>query len=175
MTQVKSKRGRKKWIKTDGHACPNTECAYYGIRNQQIHALIGYGHYGKCERIQNLFCQACETKVTKRWGTPMYRLKTASKQVAAVLTALAEGLDLSAAVRVFGHGEGAMRCWLTRAGEHSRRLHDEYLRDLRLGRVQLDELMVQIKGRGRDVWLWVAMDATTKLMPVLHLGPRNKR
>ena len=117
-SQVKSKRGRKKWIKTDGHACPNTECAYYGIRNQQIHALIGYGHHGKCEQIQNFFCQACKTKVTERWETPMYRLKTATKRVAAILTALAEKLDtfarlrasLSAAVCVYGHGEGTMRC-----------------------------------------------------------------
>jgi IS1 family transposase len=67
-----------------------------------------------------------------------------------------------------------MRCWLTRSGEHSRRLHEEYLRGLRLGHVQLDELMVQIKGKGRDVWLWVAMDATTKLIPVLKLGPRKQ-
>jgi transposase-like protein len=135
---VKSPRGRKKRIKTDGYACRNRACVYCGIRNPKIHALIGYGHQGKSERIQNLFCQACETKVTKRWGTPTYRLKTTSKQVAMVLTALAEGLDtfatlnasLSAVVRVFGHGEGTMRCWLMRSGDHSRRLHDEHLRGL---------------------------------------------
>jgi transposase-like protein len=136
-SQVKSPRGRKKRVKTDGHACPNGECGYYGIRNSKIHALIGYGHHGKGERIQDFFCQACQKKVTSRWGTIMYRLKTTTKRVSEVMTALAEGLDLSAAVRVFGHGEGTMRCWLTRSGEHSRRLHDEQLRGLRLGHAQL--------------------------------------
>jgi len=40
--------------------------------------------------------------------------------------------------------------------------------------VQLDELVVEIKGRGRDIWLWVALEAKTKLIPVLQLGPRKQ-
>jgi hypothetical protein len=140
---MKSRRGRKKQIVTEGHACRNPECAYRGIRNQSLHALIGYGSHGKCERMQDLFCQACKKKVTERWETDetkfrMYRLKTASKRVAEVLTALAKGLDLSAAVRVFGHGEGTMRCWLARAGEHGERLHERYFRDLWLEQVQVE-------------------------------------
>jgi len=34
--------------------------------------------------------------------------------------------------------------------------------------------MVAMKGRGRDLWLWVALEAKTKLMPVLQLGPRKQ-
>ena len=178
-SEMKSRRGRKKQIVTEGHACRNPECACRGIRNQSLHAPIGYGSHGKCERMQDLFCQACKKKVTERWETDetkfrMYRLKTASKRVAEVLTALAKGLDLSAAVRVFGHGEGTMRCWLARAGEHGERLHEHYFRDLWLGHVQLDELVVQIQGKGRDLWVWVALEAETKLMPVLQLGPRKQ-
>ncbi len=173
-SEVKNQRGRKKQIVSEGHACRNRDCAYRGIRNENLHALIGYGSHGKCERIQDFYCQACGKKVTSRWETPMYQLKTASKHVAQVLTALAEGVDLSAGVRVFGHGEGTMRCWLARAGEHGERLHERYFRDLWLGHVQLDELVVQIRGKGRDLWLWVALEAESKLMPVLQLGPRTQ-
>jgi IS1 family transposase/transposase-like protein len=173
-SELKSRRGRKKQVVTEGHACRNPECAYRGIRNQNLHALIGYGSHGKCERIQDFYCQACGKKVTSRWETPMYRLKTATRRVAEVLTALAEGLDLSAAVRVFGHGEGTMRCWLARASEHGERMHERHFRDLWLRHVQLDELVVQIRGKGRDLWLWVALEAETKLMPVLQLGPRTQ-
>ncbi len=145
-SEVKSTRGHKKEIVTEGHACRNPECAYRGIRNQDLHALIGYGSHGKCERIPDFYCQACGKKVTSRWETPMYRLKTASRRVAEVLTALAEGLDtfaalsagLSAAVRVFGHGEGTMRCWLARAGEHGECLHGCYFRDLWLEHVHVE-------------------------------------
>ncbi len=173
-SEVKSRRGRKKQIMTEGHACRNRECVYRGIRNQNLHALIGYGSHGKCERIPDFYCQACGKKVTSRWETPMYRLKTASRRVAEVLTALAEGVDLSAAVRVFGHGEGTMRCWLARAGAHGERLHERLFRNLWLEHVQLDELVVQIRGKGREMWLWVALEAETKLMPVLQLGPRTQ-
>ncbi len=49
-SEVKSRRGRKKQIMTEGHACRNRECVYRGIRNQNLHALIGYGSHGKCMR-----------------------------------------------------------------------------------------------------------------------------
>jgi hypothetical protein len=39
----------------------------------------------------------------------LYRLKTPSRRVGEVLCTLAEGLSISAAVRVFGHGEFTIR------------------------------------------------------------------
>jgi len=54
-----------------------------------------------------------------RRHTPLYRLKTPSQQVSMVLSALAEGLDPSAAERVFGYRQATIITWLTRAGEHA--------------------------------------------------------
>jgi len=53
---------------------------------------------------------------SSRRDTPLYRLKTASQRVRGVLIALAEGRDVSAAVRVFGekarhHHEVACAGW----------------------------------------------------------------
>lgn len=53
---VRSRRGRKKRIDTEGHACWNPGCDYYGITDARVHALVGYGHHGKKDRIQDLFC-----------------------------------------------------------------------------------------------------------------------
>ena len=99
---VKSRRGAPKRINTEGFACPNRECPYFGITDAHIHALVGDGKHGHVERIQTFRCQACHTTFSARRHTPLYRLKTPSRQVAMVLTALAEGLDPSAAERVFG-------------------------------------------------------------------------
>ena len=44
--EVKSRRGRKKRIDTEGHACWNKDCDYYGVTDARIHALVGYGHHG---------------------------------------------------------------------------------------------------------------------------------
>jgi transposase-like protein len=65
--------------------------------------LFGDGKHGQAERIQTFRCQSCHGTFSARRDTPLYRLKTPSQQVAMVLTVLAEGLDPSAAERVFGY------------------------------------------------------------------------
>ncbi len=172
--ELKSRRGAPRRIATEGFACPNHACLYHGITDAQVHALVGDGTHGKAERIQTFRCQACGTTFTARRHTPLYRLKTASTRVAEVLSAVAEGLSVAAAVRVFGHSEGTITTWLTRAGEHSATLHDRWLRHLHLAHLQLDELRTRLRDRAHVLWLWVALDPLTKLIPVLHLGDRTQ-
>lgn len=114
-SEVKSRRGAPKRINTGGFACPNLHCLYFGITDAHIHALVGDGTHGHAERIQTFRCQACRTTFSARRNTPLYRLKTPSSSVALVLSALAEGLDPSAAERVFGFRHATITTWLSRA------------------------------------------------------------
>jgi transposase-like protein len=109
-----------------------------------------------------------------RRDTPLYRLKTPSQQVAMVLSALAEGLDPSAAERVFGSRQATITTWLTRAGEHAQRLHEHSFCHLHLPHIQLDELRTRLRCATQVLWLWLAMDPCTKILPVLSLGPRTQ-
>jgi len=109
-----------------------------------------------------------------RRHTALYRLKTPAPRVAEVLTALAEGLSVAAAGRVFGHAEGTITTWLTRAGSHSAGLHSQLFRNLALLHVQLDELRTTLRNRGQEVWLWLALDARTKIIAAVELGPRTQ-
>jgi transposase-like protein/IS1 family transposase len=172
--ELKSRRGRRKRILTEGFCCPEPSCPYYRITDAQVHALVGDGCHGTCERIQTFRCQACATTFSARRDTPLYRLKTPAGRVGEVLTALAEGLDVAAATRVFGYDHATITRWLTRAGAHSARLHERWLRHLRLPHVQLDELRTRVRRQAQALWLWVAIDPCTKLMPVVHLGPRSQ-
>jgi IS1 family transposase len=172
--EVKSRRGAPKRIDTAGFACPNRACAYYRITDAQVHALVGDGTHGRCERIQTLRCQACGATFSSRRDTPLYQLKTASQRVGEVLTALAEGLDVAAAVRVFGHRHATIMTWLTRAGQHSATLHDRVFRNLHLAHIQLDELRTRLRSWACPLWLWVAFDPLSKLIPVLYLGARSQ-
>jgi IS1 family transposase len=172
--EFKSRRGAPKRISTDGFACPTHACVYHAITDAQVHALVGDGTHGKQERIQTFRCQACGTTFTSRRHTPLYRLKTPSMRIAEVLGALAEGLSVAAAVRVFGHSEGTIATWLTRAGEHSATLHDRWFRILTLPHLQLDELRTRLRERTHVLWLWVVLDPLTKLIPVLQLGTRTQ-
>jgi IS1 family transposase len=171
--EVRSPRGPKKRSVTEGFACDNPKCAYYGITDQTVHALIAYGGHGKHERIQDLYCQACERKFTVRRHTVLYRLKTPSARVAEALTFLAEGVDVSVLERTWGIGEGTLRTWLTRAGLHAVKLHDHFFQQLKLQHVQLDELWANVRQKSHEVWVWTSMEVTTKIIPVIRLGPRT--
>jgi hypothetical protein len=161
-------------VNTAGFACPNRSCAYFGITDAQIHALVGDGMHGQAERIQTFRCQACHTTFTARRHTPLYRLKTPSQQIAVVLSALAEGLDPSAAERVFGYRQATITTWLTRAGRHAESLHERCFRNLHIPHLQLDELRTRLRSATQILWLWLAIDPLTKSVPVLELGPRTQ-
>ena len=172
--EVKSRRGAPKRVNTDGYACPNLKCPYFGITDNQIHALVGDGRHGRAERIQTFRCQACRTTFSARRYTPLYRLKTPSHQIAVVLSALAEGLDASAAERVFDYRQATITTWLTRAGQHAQTLHQRFFTNLRLPHIQLDELRTRLRCASQVLWLWLAIDPLTKILPVLQLGPRTQ-
>jgi transposase-like protein len=172
--EVKSRRGAPKRVNTEGFACPNRKCLYSGITDAHVHALVGDGTHGHAERIQTFRCQACHTTFSARRDTPLYRLKTPSHQVAMVLTALAEGLDPSAAERVFGYRQATITTWLSRAGEHAQTLHEHFFCNLQLPHLQLDELRTRLRSATQVLWLWLAIDPCTKILPVLHLGLRTQ-
>ncbi|HEX9134636.1 MAG TPA: hypothetical protein VF844_20285 [Ktedonobacteraceae bacterium] len=172
--EMKSRRGAPKRVNTDGYACPNPQCLYFGITDDQIHALVGDGKHGRAERIQTFRCQACRTTFSARRHTPLYRLKTPSQQIAVVLSALAEGLDPSAAERVFGYRQATITTWLTRAGGHAEIFHQRSFHTLWLPHLQLDELRTRLRSHKQVLWLWLAIDPLTKILPVLSLGPRTQ-
>jgi hypothetical protein len=82
--EVKSRRGAPKRIPTEGFACPNQQCPYFGITDAHIHALVGDGKHGRTEQIQTFRGPACRTTFTARRNTPLYRLKTPSHHIAMV-------------------------------------------------------------------------------------------
>src|SRR5256886_5090279 len=136
--------------------------------------LFGDGKHGQTECIQTFRCQACYSTFSARRNTPLYRLRTSSHQVAVVLSALAEGLDPSAAERVFGFRQATITTWLCRAGEHAQTLHEQFFCHLWLPHLQLDELRTRLRCAKQVLWLWLAIDPLTKILPVLQLGPRTQ-
>jgi transposase-like protein len=106
----------------------------------------------------------------------LYRLKTPSQQVAVVLTVLAEELDPSEARRVFGYRHATITTRTARAGEHAQALHERSAsRNLWLPHLQVDELRTRLRSYQQVLWLWLAIDPCTKILPVLHLGPRTQK
>jgi hypothetical protein len=78
-SEVKSRRGAPKRIDTEGFACPNRQCSYFGKTDARVHALVGDGKHGRAEQIQTFRCQACRATFSARRDTPLYRLKTPAR------------------------------------------------------------------------------------------------
>lgn len=169
----KSARGRPKTICTAGYACPQPTCDYFGNTDCTYHALVGDGQRG-ADGIQWLKCQACGKRFSSRQGTALYRLRTPAAHVALVLLAVNLGLTIADTQLLFGHSEVTIRLWLTRAGQHAEQVQVHFFRNLTLGHLQLDELFTTLRDKAHDLWVWVAFDPATKLIPALQLGPRTQ-
>ena len=116
-SQVKSTRGRKKTLDTNGFCCFNPFCTYFAITDATIHALVGNGKPGQ-NKIQNWKCQACGKARTCRYGTPLYRLKTPLHLITQVMTAMGEGVGIAATSRIFNISHQTITRWLERCGRH---------------------------------------------------------
>jgi IS1 family transposase len=100
-------------------------------------------------------------------------LKTPSWRVQEVVTALGEGVDQAAAVRIFGHHPTTIARWLRRAGQLDLPLHKRFFQNFVSSYIQLDELKTKTRRMG-EVWLWVALDVPSRVMIALQIGPRNQ-
>jgi hypothetical protein len=164
----KSRRKKHKRVCTASHACPNPERDYWGNTDPTFHALVGNEvRHG----IQQLKCQACKKRFPSRWGTFLYRLQATAWDVSRVLLAVNLGLSMADVQRLFGHSDTTLRLWLTRAGSHADKVHTHFFRNLQIGHLQFDELYTTLRDKTHDVWVWVAFDPQTKLMPALRIGP----
>jgi transposase-like protein len=85
--------------------------------------------------------------------------------VGRILWLIGLGVDASALEEVFGVREITIRSWLWRGGKQGRKLHERFMVELELIHIQLDELWVNAKSKGHDLWLWAATDAKTKIVP----------
>jgi IS1 family transposase len=106
---------------------------------------------------------------------------------AAVLNCLIEGCSIRSTVRMTGVSKKAVSRLLVEAGTVAAEYQDRVMRNLTCRRVQVDELWTfnyckqrnvtseiaaKVPGAG-SIWLWVAIDPDTKLVPCVFLGGRD--
>ena len=113
----------------------------------------------------------------------MNRLSTAKR--VQVIAALVEGNSINATCRMFGVGKHTVLRLLEDAGCACAAFHDANVRNLRVRRVQADEIWSfvgakmknateeKVKQGWGDIWTWTAIDADTKLIISYTLGQRG--
>ncbi len=177
--EMKESRGRPRQIDTSNHYCPNEDCEYYGWLDLANIIANGRPNKGKTRQLK---CKACDKCFVETKGTIFYRKKTSGKTIWLVITALAEGVGLQAASRIFKVKVETISRWLEEASEHAEAVNNYLLHDLELKQVQLDELwsLVGSKEAGetrsaRARWVWCTFDAEHKLWLNFIVGDRSER
>ena len=104
---------------------------------------------------------------------------------AQVIAALVEGNSINATCRMLGVGKHTVLRLLEDAGRACAAFHGEYVRNVRVRRLQCDEIWSfvgakmktaseeQVAAGWGDVWTWTAIDADTKLIVSYLVGQRG--
>jgi hypothetical protein len=101
--EVKSRRGAPKRVNTEGFACPYQQCSYFGITDAHIHAAFWRWQAWPSRAHPDVSRPCLSYHLHFQAQHPLVSSENSiSCRVAVVLSALAEGLDPSAAERVFG-------------------------------------------------------------------------
>lgn len=102
-----------------------------------------------------------------------------------VVAALVEGVSINATCRMTGVAKHTVLKLLKDLGCAAASYHDSHLRNLRIRRIQCDEIWAFVYGKDKNlsleqvqtglgsVWTWTAIDADTKLIISYMLGDRG--
>jgi IS1 family transposase len=106
---------------------------------------------------------------------------------AQIIGALVEGNSINATCRMLGVGKHTVLRLLENAGCACAAYHNRYVRNVRVRRLQCDEIWAFIGAKEKNVstekeaqgwgnvWTWTALDADTKLIVTYYVGDRGKR
>lgn len=102
-----------------------------------------------------------------------------------IVSALVEGNSLRAVSRMTGIARNTITKLLVDLGQASMRYHDYHVHNLKVKRLQCDEIWAYVGAKARnvsvekkeigwgDVWTWVGIDADTKLVVSYLVGGRG--
>lgn len=109
----------------------------------------------------------------------------ATERRTAVIPALVEGVSINATCRMTGVAKHTVLKLLKDLGCAAASHHDQHVRNLRVRRVQCDEIWAFVYGKDKNltleqvqagagsVWTWTAIDADSKLIISYTLGDRG--
>lgn len=179
--RVKEKAGRPRTVGTGLHFCPNPCCSHYGWVG--LGNIVANGHPNG-GRWRQLHCTVCGKYFAESTATVFHRSRLSPDLLCQVITALAEGLDLQAAARVFGVDPNTVQSCLVKAAEHTEALSRYLIHDLHLTQVQVDELWSLVQSWGEEGktlsgsrrqrgWVWAGMASDSKLLVATVVGERS--
>jgi len=133
------------------YACPNSKCKMYGQAGKGN--VVSNGTYKtKNGKAHKLICRTCGTLFCSRTGTVFYDLRTDIDKILHAIELLLNGMSLRGIARTMGVKLDTVRQWLMKAAEHADTVNKYLVRDLKVSKVELDELWSFIKKKQIRTW-----------------------
>ena len=119
--------------------CPNEECERYGLTDQGN--VVGNGTYKtKSGRVRKYICRTCGKVFCDRSNTMFYDLRTSEDKIVLALKLVTKGMSQRSTAEVLGVCPKSVSTWISRASDQSEAVSDVYLKDLKVSKVEMDEL-----------------------------------
>ena len=143
------KRGLKPKFKDV--ACANPKCKHYGKTG--IGNIIGNGTYQTQNgRVRKFICRTCGGVFNDRKATFFYDLRTPEEKVIIAMKLLFKGMALRAIADVLDVKLDTVRGWLRRGAEHVEEINDILMKEIKVSKVELDELWTFVKKKQLREW-----------------------
>ena len=132
-------------------ACPNQECKQYGKTGQGN--IVGNGTYASQNgRLRKFICRSCGRVFNERTGTFFFDLRTPADKVLLALKLLLKGLGIRAIAEALDSKPDTILGWLRRAARHSEEVEARWLKELKVSKVELDELWTFVQKKQLRQW-----------------------
>src|SRR6266849_5766045 len=150
----------------------------------QHHTCKKFGHFGK-RRIQRWRCTSCKSTFCEPHERLTRDTMTSRPDTGLMaIRCLLEGCSIRSTERLTGLNRNTIMRLLVVAGQSSEKIMDQHMREIPCRHVQCDEIWTFLMKKAKhvrsgdpvefgDQWVYVAMDADTKLIPVFLVGKRS--
>jgi transposase-like protein/IS1 family transposase len=133
--------------------------------------------------LQRYSCKQCRKTFTEDHAQPLGDMRLPMDKAESILKLLVEGMSIRSIERVTGVHRDTIMSLLLLAGERCQRLMDVKMRNLNSRYLEVDEIWTYVGKKRRvvregdspemgDQWVYVAIDAETKLIPSFRIGKR---
>ena len=131
--------------------CPNQACELYGKAGQGN--IVSNGTYkSQSGRVRKFMCRSCGRVFNERTGTFFFDLRTSEEKVLLALKLLLKGMGIRAIAEVLDCKPDTVLSWLRRAAEHSAEVEARWLGELKVSKVELDELWTFVEKKQLRLW-----------------------
>ena len=129
-------------------------------------------------------CPKCLKTYTEAHRRTLDTMYIPQEKAVLALRLLFEGNSIRSTERITELDRNTIMTLLVKAGERCQSLMDSKLRNLHMQHIQIDEIWTYVQKKARrvrkgdspeigDQWVFVAIDADTKLVPAFHVGKRH--